>query len=114
MGGDKEMKYYFDTDCGVRAFEADGSQDFLITPDMREMTAAEVRAHLAPAIPSRGDVEIKRLRAYADPITGCDRFKAEAYAERLSGNEEAAAIAEQKLLARREQIKAENPWPSEE
>lgn len=62
---------------------------------------------------TREQVNIDRLIAYADPITGCDRFKAEASAERLAGNEEAALAAEEKLLARREQIKAENPWPVE-
>ena len=114
MGGVKEMKYYFDPGCGVRAFEADGSQDFLITPDMRKLTAAEVRAHLAPAVLGRGDVEIKRLRAYADPVTGSDRYRAEAEAERLQGNEDKAAEAEQKMLSRRAQIATENPWPKED
>lgn len=61
--------------------------------------------------PSYEDIERLRLLAYANPVTGSDRFKAEADAERLSGNEEAAAIAEQKLLARREEIKSQYPWP---
>ena len=43
------MKYFFDPTVGVRAFESDGSQDFLITPEMRELTAEEVQAHLHPA-----------------------------------------------------------------
>lgn len=42
------MKYFFDPAVGVRAFEADGSQDFLITPDMRQLTAEELEAHLNP------------------------------------------------------------------
>jgi hypothetical protein len=42
------MKYYLDPDFGVRAFESDGSQDFLITENMRAMTPAEVDAHLNP------------------------------------------------------------------
>lgn len=41
------MKYFFDPDCGVRAFEADGSQDYLITADMRPLTVDEVAAHLS-------------------------------------------------------------------
>ena len=45
------MKYLFDPSIGVRAFESDGSQDFLITPEMRLMTEEEVQAHLNPAIP---------------------------------------------------------------
>lgn len=42
------MKYFIDPAIGVRAFEADGSQDFLITPEMREMTPAEAEEHLNP------------------------------------------------------------------
>ena len=42
------MKYYFDPAVGIRAFEADGSQDFLITPEMRPLTAEEQEAHLNP------------------------------------------------------------------
>lgn len=43
------MKYFFDQSIGVRAFESDGSQDFLITPEMRPLTADELDAHLNPA-----------------------------------------------------------------
>jgi len=43
------MKYYFDPAVGVRAFESDGSQDFLITSEMRPLTAEELEAHLNPA-----------------------------------------------------------------
>lgn len=41
------MKYY-KLDNQIFAFEADGSQDGFITPEMVAMTAAEVEAHLAP------------------------------------------------------------------
>lgn len=47
------MKYYFDPEIGVRAFESDGSQDFLITADMRPLTAEELEAHLNPAPTAR-------------------------------------------------------------
>lgn len=43
------MKYFFDLSVGVRAFESDGSQDFLITAAMRQLTAEELEAHLNPA-----------------------------------------------------------------
>ena len=43
------MKYFLDPVLGVRAFESDGSQDFLITPEMRPLTAEELEAHLNPA-----------------------------------------------------------------
>lgn len=42
------MKYFYDPTVGVRAFESDGSQDFLITPEMRPLTAEEEAAHLNP------------------------------------------------------------------
>ncbi len=40
------MKYFFDPVNGVSAFESDGTQDFLITPEMRPLTADELEAHL--------------------------------------------------------------------
>ena len=43
------MKYYFDPAVGIRAFESDGSQDSLITPEMRPLTDEELEAHLNPA-----------------------------------------------------------------
>ena len=42
------MKYYVNTHGGVFAFESDGSQDFLITGDMRLMSPEEVHQHLNP------------------------------------------------------------------
>jgi len=58
-------------------------------------------------------VDMARRLAYSDPITGSDRFIAELFAERASGNEFAAQEAANKLLARRKEIKAENPWPEQ-
>lgn len=42
------MKYLFDPSVGVRAFESDGSQDFLITADMLPMSPDELESHLKP------------------------------------------------------------------
>lgn len=42
------MKYFYDPELGIRAFESDGSQDFLITAAMRQLTADELEAHLNP------------------------------------------------------------------
>ncbi len=42
------MKYFYDPAVGIRAFESDGSQDYLITSEMRPMTAEEIDAHLNP------------------------------------------------------------------
>ena len=66
-----------------------------------------------PAPPSRAEIEAARLRAYADPITGSDRYFAEAQRENLMGNTEAADAAKALGLARFAEIQAANPWPSE-
>lgn len=58
------------------------------------------------------DIERKRLLAYADPITGSDRYLKEAASERAAGNEEAAVAAESKHLQRKEEIRKELPWLS--
>lgn len=52
------MKYYKKPDNSVWAFEADGSQDHLITDEMRKMTAAEVQEHInrVPATPKPIDL----------------------------------------------------------
>jgi len=60
--------------------------------------------------PTREQVEASRLRAYADPITGSDRYFAEAQRESLMGNIEAAETARQLGLTRFAEIQAENPW----
>ena len=44
------MKYYFDPEVGVRAFELDGSQDFLITDAMRPLTDEEIKIHVNPVL----------------------------------------------------------------
>ncbi|OPG70295.1 hypothetical protein B1219_20965 [Pseudomonas ogarae] len=62
---------------------------------------------------TKDEVTINRLIAYSNPLTGSDRFKAEAYAERLAGNEKAATEADVKMMVRREEIRKENPWPEE-
>lgn len=58
-------------------------------------------------------VEAERLRAYADPITGSDRYFSEAQRETLMGNPDAADAAKALGMARFAEIKAEHPWPAE-
>lgn len=44
------MKYFYDPKYdGIRAFESDGSQDHLITTDMRELSQVEINNHLNPS-----------------------------------------------------------------
>lgn len=64
-----------------------------------------------PLPPSRDKIEAARLRAYADPLTGSDRYFAEAQRESLMGNAEAANIATALGLARFAEIQTANPWP---
>jgi len=86
--------------------------------------AGKVRSHDAdglpilidpprPAPPTREQVEEQRLRAYADPLIGSDRYFAEAQRESLLGNTEAAEAAKALGLARFAEIQAEYPWPAE-
>lgn len=66
-----------------------------------------------PSPPTREEVESSRLRAYADPLTGSDRYFAEAQREGLLGNTEAADAAKALGMARFAEIQAEYPWPAE-
>lgn len=66
-----------------------------------------------PSPASREQIEAARLRAYADPLTGSDRYFAEAQRESLLGNVEAADVAKALGMARFAEIQAEYPWPAE-
>ncbi|MCU9946877.1 DUF4376 domain-containing protein [Pseudomonas sp. PDM13] len=58
------MKYFRNTASGeVLAYEQDGSQDHLITPDLVPMAAAEIELHINPARqPTTDDVDVERDR----------------------------------------------------
>ena len=75
--------------------------------------AFAVAVIVPPPPPTREQVEAQRLRAYADPITGSDRYFAEAQRESLLGNAEAAEAAKALGLSRFAEIQAEYPWPAE-
>lgn len=64
-----------------------------------------------PVPVTRAEIEANRLRAYADPLIGSDRYFSEAQRETLLGNTEAAEAAKAQGLARYAEIQAENPWP---
>lgn len=76
-----------------------------------DKTLSLVEAEHVPL--TKDEVTVNRLIAYSNPLTGSDRFKSEAYAERLAGNEQAATEADVKMMVRREEIRQENPWPEE-
>lgn len=109
------MKYFKDGSGSVFAFAADGSDDEFIAADLVPMSESEVDAHLnpPPVPPSREQIEELRLRAYAEPLTGSDRYFAEAQRETLLGNAEAAEAAKALGMARFAEIQAEFPWPAE-
>lgn len=66
---------------------------------------------LPPADP-RKMVEAARLQAYADPITGSDRYFSEAARLlAMGGTEEQIEAAQAAGAARSEEIQAMNPWP---
>jgi hypothetical protein len=86
--------------------------------------SGKVRSHTAEGLPilvdpppppplSREQVEASRLRAYADPLAGSDRYFAEAQRETLLGNAAAADAAKALGMARFAEIQADNPWPEE-
>lgn len=111
------MKYFKNPEGGqVFAFAADGSDDEFIPAHLMPMDDAEVALHLSPAAaePTRAMVEAERLRAYADPLTGSDRYFAEAQRESLLGNAENAETAKRLGLERFAAIQAEYPWPDED
>lgn len=71
---------------------------------------------IAPPPPpplSRELIEALRLRAYADPITGSDRYFAEAQRETMRGNVAAADEANANGLARFSDIQNTYPWPAD-
>lgn len=64
-------------------------------------------------VKSREEVEVDRLRAYADPLTGSDRYLIEHQVKTLAGDLDGAATAKESLIKRRAEIAAENPYPEE-
>lgn len=108
------MKYYRHKKTGeVFAFAADGSDDEHIGKELVLMSESEVFDHLNPAsLPmTREQIESARLRAYADPLIGSDRYFSEASREALLGNTEASEAAKQRGLDRFAEIQAGFPWP---
>ena len=107
------MKYFRNKDGLIFGYDADQiGMGYPLEP-MTELTADEVDTLKAPLPRSRSDIEWLRLVAYSNPVSGSDRFRAEAEAERLSGNDEKAASIEKRWLDRRIEIANQYPWPEE-
>ena len=110
------MKYYRDPNTSeIFTHEADGSQDEHIKQGLVRMTDAEAHAHLnPPAKPlTREQIEVLRLQAYADKITGSDRYFAEAARLQAMGAAQEEIDAANAAGAKRyAEIQGEYPWPA--
>lgn len=110
------MRYFRDMKSGqVYAYETAEDLERFGSPELIAMTEEEVRAHtdLSVSPPTRAAIERARLRAYADPITGSDRYFAEAQRESILGNLGKAESARLLGLARYAEIQAALPWPED-
>lgn len=109
------MKYYKNLKGEVYAYETEAEREQWGAPDLVEMTEAEVEAHLnPPAKPlTREQIEALRLQAYADQITGSDRYFAEAARLQVMGAAQEEIDAANAAGAKRyAEIQGEYPWPA--
>lgn len=108
------MKYYKNLKGEVYAYETEAERKEWGSPELVEITAEEVDAHLnPPAKPlTREQIEALRLQAYADKITGSDRYFAEAVRlQAMAAPQAEIDAAKAAGVARYEAIQAECPWP---
>ena len=107
------MIYYKNPVTGeVFAYESAEDRDTFGDPSLVSMTESEVEVHLNPPRPplTRGQVERLRLLAYADPLSGCDRYFAEA--QRMQAmDEDGWEVARSAGVTRFEEIQLLYPWP---
>lgn len=108
------MKYFKNANGEVFAYETQEERNEFGAPDLVAMTPEEIEAHLNPPVapPTREQVKALRLAAYADPVTGSDRYFAEAARMKAMGEAGADAVIAAGV-ARHEEIKAAYPWPDE-
>lgn len=103
---------YFKNDAGeVFAFDESDVEEWA-GEKFTELTAKEIEAHLNPpaAILSKEDVETLRLQAYADPMTGSDRYFSEAMRMQIMGEEGYEEVRAQ-AVSRFEAIQRQYAWP---
>lgn len=111
---EKSMNYYKDSTGKVFAYETKQDRDRFGAADLIPMTADDVDAHINPPQlpPTRDEVESARLAAYAHPVTGSDRYFAEAARlQAMGGTSEEIDAARTAGAARYADIQAEFPWP---
>ena len=107
------MNYLKDSNGQVFAYD-DEQVAAGLTGDKTPMTPEEVEAHVNPPTPplTSEQVEALRLTAYANPVTGSDRYFAEAARMQAMG-EAGYQDVQVAGVARYQQIQAEYPWPAE-
>ena len=106
------MKFYRDVKTQeVFAYEKDGSQDHLIAEHLARMAPDEIEA-LQVVVKTASSVEMERLAAYADPLTGSDRLFSESMRMQIM-SEEGHEDVRVRAIARFEEIQAAHPWPAD-
>lgn len=105
------MKYFENKHGIIFGYDEDQIKAGYPIEPMRPLSDAEAKQHETPAPPTREEIERARLIAYADPITGSDRYFAEAMRE---SNADIAAVAKSRGMSRYAEIQAAYPWPKDE
>lgn len=109
------MIYYKSKTGEVFAYETEQERQEWGSDDLVKMTDDEVEAHLnPPAKPlTREQIEALRLRAYADPLTGSDRYFAEvARLQAVGAAQEEIDVAKAAGANRYAEIQNAYPWPA--
>ena len=107
------MNYFKDTTGNVFAYD-DSQVDLGLADDKTLLSEEELQLHLnTPIVPlTTTQVDYNRKVAYANPLTGSDRWFVEA--NRLTimgGTTDEIDEAKAQGVARYEEIQLENPWP---
>lgn len=108
------MYEYFKDDVGVVYAYDEMQIDLGLADDKTLLSEQELQLHLNPPIVplTTTQVDYNRKVAYANPLTGSDRWFAEA--NRLTimgGTTEEIDEAKTRGVTRYEEIQLENPWP---
>lgn len=109
------MLYYKSKTGEVYAYETEEDRVQCGAPELVEMTPEDVDAHLnPPAKPlTREQIEALRLQAYADQLTGSDRYFAEAARlQAMGAAQEEIDAANAAGVKRYAEIQGEYPWPA--
>lgn len=109
------MIYHKSNTGEVFAYETEEERQEWGSDDLVKMTDDEVEAHLnPPAKPlTREQIDALRLQAYADPLTGSDRYFAEASRLQAMGAAQEEIDAANAAGANRyAEIQNAYPWPA--